>query len=461
MISRRKFINLSIASFIIVSSKEIFAEGKKIKKYKLLANPTEYSFSNDEKLTNLWLLNNSCPGPLIIAEKGDILEIEFTNLLNEPTTLHWHGISNLNSMDGVPYVSQPLVETGETFVYRFPVNETGTYWYHAHNKAWEHVARGLYGPLIITSTSNNSLGRRDILIVADDWLMNKNNQVDEESFGSLMHWSHAGRYGNRLSINGKFSPNIEIPSYGPLRLRFINTANARILNFSLLDNKSLDIIAIDGISCKPFQAKKIILGPAQRVDILVEDSSQLKSLFEVSNKEPLKVADFIPTDLVIEDHLNLIDPIIHHEVPALLTPKIIEIHMQGGAMGNLSSAIFEGEKKELRDLALDHSKLWAFNGHIGHYDFQIAKVNLGDLIILKIWNDTNWPHSMHLHGQHFWVNSKEFDGQNRFLLRDTYLMERGEKAKFIFKANNPGDWLFHCHMLEHHASGMGGIISVV
>ena len=69
MISRRKFINRSIASFIIVSSKETFAEGKKIKKYKLFANSTEYSFSNDEQLTNLWLLNNSCPGPLIIAEK--------------------------------------------------------------------------------------------------------------------------------------------------------------------------------------------------------------------------------------------------------------------------------------------------------------------------------------------------------------------------------------------------------
>ena len=113
-------------------------------------------------------------------------------------------------MDGVPYVSQPLVETGETFVYRFPINETGTYWYHAHNKAWEHVARGLYGPLIITNNLNNSLGRRDILVVADDWLINENNQVDEESFGNLMHWSHAGRYGNRLSINGQFSPKIEI-----------------------------------------------------------------------------------------------------------------------------------------------------------------------------------------------------------------------------------------------------------
>ena len=92
-----------------------------------MANPTKYSFINDEQLTNLWLLNNSCVDPLTITEKGDILEIEFTNLLNEPTTLHWHGISNLNSMEGVPYVSQPLVETGETFVDRFPINETGTY----------------------------------------------------------------------------------------------------------------------------------------------------------------------------------------------------------------------------------------------------------------------------------------------------------------------------------------------
>ena len=118
MICRRKFLNLSIASFIMMSSKETYAEGKKIKRYKLVAKATDHSFSNNQKLTNLWLLNNSCPGPLITAEKGDILEVEFTNLLGEPTTLHWHGIRNLNSMDGVPYLSQPLVETGETFFYR-------------------------------------------------------------------------------------------------------------------------------------------------------------------------------------------------------------------------------------------------------------------------------------------------------------------------------------------------------
>ena len=71
----------------------------------------------------------------------------------------------------------------------------------------------------------------------------------------------------------------------------------------------------------------------------------MKSLFEVSNKESLKVADFIPTDLEIEDRLNLIDPIVHHEVPPLTSAKIIEIHMQGGAMGNLSQQFLKVKKR--------------------------------------------------------------------------------------------------------------------
>ncbi len=67
---------------------------------------------------------------------------------------------------------------------------------------------------------------------------------------------------------------------------------------------------------------------------------------------------------------------------------------------------------------------------------------------------------MHLHGHHFWVKSTEFSSKERTILRDTYLMQPGERADLVFKADNPGLWLFHCHMLEHHAAGMGGVISV-
>ena len=63
-------------------------------------------------------------------------------------------------------------------------------------------------------------------------------------------------------------------------------------------------------------------------------------------------------------------------------------------------------------------------------------------------------------GDHFWVDFYEFGEKKRALLRDTYLMQPGEKAELVFIANNPGAWLFHCHMLEHHAAGMGGVIYI-
>ena len=98
-------------------------------------------------------------------------------------------------------------------------------------------------------------------------------------------------------------------------------------------------------------------------------------------------------------------------------------------MGNLSSAVFEGNERSLRDLAINESKLWAFNRTIGSYDYTLADISLGDTIILRIWNDTNWEHSMHLHGHHFWVQSREFNENKKLVLRDTYFIKTGERTK--------------------------------
>jgi FtsP/CotA-like multicopper oxidase with cupredoxin domain len=142
-------------------------------------------------------------------------------------------------------------------------------------------------------------------------------------------------------------------------------------------------------------------------------------------------------------------------------PKILKIHMQGGAMGNLVKAKFEGVEKNFRTLAMEDKKFWAFNKEVGKYEHALANIKKGQVIILDIWNDTRWPHSMHLHGNHFYVQSKEFENLETPILRDTYVMQPGEKSKFTYLADNPGKWLFHCHMLEHAASGMIGYIKVV
>ena len=117
--------------------------GEQVRHYQLIAEPTPHFFEDKPVPTNLWLYSRQSPGPLISATKGDILDVEFINNLNQPTTIHWHGIRNINEMDGIPDLTQAAVEPGERFRYRFPLNDAGTFWYHAHNKAWEKVGTRL------------------------------------------------------------------------------------------------------------------------------------------------------------------------------------------------------------------------------------------------------------------------------------------------------------------------------
>ena len=121
MISRRQFIKYLSYSFIVTKLNPVLADNKKIIKYNIIAKKETLSFYKNFK-ANLILYTNLNPGPQLNANVGDILKIEFTNNLDEPTSIHWHGIKNINKMDGVPYLTQDLIQPGETFLYEFPVN---------------------------------------------------------------------------------------------------------------------------------------------------------------------------------------------------------------------------------------------------------------------------------------------------------------------------------------------------
>ena len=460
MLSRRNFTKRSLASFLLTALPSVVFAKNKIINYKLSAEKSKFNF--DKNFTSdLWLYNHENPGPLLKANKGDILKVNFTNNLDEPTSIHWHGIKNLNEMDGVPYLTQDPIQPGETFEYEFPLNHSGTYWYHAHFDSWKQVAKGLYGPLIIHDKNDNYF-EDDIVIIADDWRLNKEYQIDEKSFGSIMDWSHAGRIGNWLTINGRKTPEYNIKTNSHVRLRFINSSNARILKFNS-DLTKNTIIAFDGSPIKPFDVDNFALGPGQRVDLVINTSNKTNiKFFEVSNSKPLKIFSLnINKKSLISNLSKKYVYKIWHKIPSLKNSKTFNIHMQGGAMGNLSKAKINGIEKNFRTLAFEDRKLWAFNKNIGGYDHLIAKVAKNDVVVFNVWNDSRWPHTMHLHGTHFFVKSKEFIKETEYILRDTYLMQPGEKSKLIFIADNPGKWLFHCHMLEHAASGMAGYIDVV
>ncbi|MDC1375824.1 multicopper oxidase family protein [bacterium] len=460
MLSRRNFTKRSLASFLLTALPSVVFAKNKIINYKLSAEKSNFNF--DKNFTSdLWLYNHENPGPLLKANKGDILKVNFTNNLDEPSSIHWHGIKNVNKMDGVPYLTQDPVQPGETFSYEFPLNQSGTYWYHAHFESWKQVAKGLYGPLVVNDKTDNLI-EDDFVILADDWRLNKKYQIDEKSFGSLMDWSHAGRVGNWLTINGKKTPQYSIKANSLARLRFINASNARILKFGS-SLKNHNIIAVDGVTVKPMLVKDFTLAPGQRIDLLINLNDLLKvDFFEISHTKQLKAFTLNVTKAnnKTKDIAN-INFKSNWILPKLDNAKTISIRMQGGAMGNLSKANLDGVEKDFRTLATEDKKLWAFNKEIGSYEYLLAKVKLNQVVILDVWNDTRWPHSMHLHGNHFFVKSQEFKGNNDYILRDTYLMQAGEKAKLIFLADNPGKWLFHCHMLEHAASGMVSYIDVV
>lgn len=458
---RRTFIKAGVnagAMTAMITALPLPSLAAGVRRYAITAAPAARHLGpTDRPATDLWLYGGTSPGPLIEAVRGEELEVEFLNNLQVPTTMHWHGIRNLNEMDGVPDLTQPAIEPGESFTYRFPLRDAGTFWYHAHNKGWEQLARGLYGPLIVRE-ADEAAGLRDITLVADDWRLDEDYQIHEDSFGSLMDWSHQGRLGNWLTVNGATDPDIAVAS-GQVRLRLINAANARTLTFRLDNQVPMRVVALDGAPCTPFKAETIRVAPAQRVDIMVELAKGVTHLEEVSTADAVSAARLV----AVQDDVRPVSPPegkAWYPRPDTAGARVIDIHMQGGAMGNLDSAMFEGEMLPLRQLAREHSKLWAFNGVVGGYDHMLADLSLGEVAILRVRNDTRWDHAMHLHGQHFWVKSREFGDVERDVLRDTYLMAPGEIADLVFIADNPGLWLFHCHMMEHHAAGMGGVISV-
>ena len=176
---------------------------------------------SDVPETAIWGYGGQVPGQEVRVKQGEEVRATLDNGLKQPTTIHWHGIRIENAMDGVAALTQDPVKPGATFDYRFTAPDAGTFWYHPHNRTWEQMARGLYGPLIIEEAEPPAYDR-DITLMLDDWRLGEDGQIDEESFGSLRDWSHAGRLGNWLTVNGAPQPDYPVKRNERLRLRIIN-----------------------------------------------------------------------------------------------------------------------------------------------------------------------------------------------------------------------------------------------
>lgn len=455
MTSRRQFIKLSTAGLLGAGLLTPAFARAATKPFELTASKGQVVFGDEqENATQVMFYNQSIPGPLLRIPQGRESIIHLHNELDEPTSVHWHGLRIDNAMDGVPDVTQPPVLPGERFEYRLNPPDAGTYWYHTHMRSWAQLALGLAGVLIVEE-ENPPLVDQDYVFAIDDWRLDRNMQMDSESFGSMHDWSHRGRLGNVITVNGETEPGFEVASGERIRLRLLNIANARIMNL-LFNEPGISVIAVDGQPVEPFALKagRILLAPGQRADLMIDMTAEpgTRSPIEVVIGEyAYEIAHFAyrqsaKREQLLDTPVRLADnPANRIELPAEF--RHVPLRMEGGAMGGMRSATFEGREMNIREL-VQQGKVWALNGIVGMPAEPLFRVRRGTAISLDVHNDNSWPHAMHIHGHHF------IHDRDPGLLRDTTLFQRGERGAMRFVADNPGKWLIHCHMVEHMAGGM-------
>ena len=221
MVKRRNFLKAGAAGVLgsaLVKSPAALATLKSAA-FQLTASNGNFKFGPDQAMaTQVMFYNQSIPGPVIRIPQGRESTIRFKNALDEPSSVHWHGLRIDNAMDGVPGMTQQPVLPGETFDYRLTPPDAGSYWYHTHQRSWAQLALGLAGILIVEEESP-PLVDRDLVFAIDDWRLDDQMQIDMRSLGALHDWSHRGRLGNVITVNGETEKRYKVASGERVRLR--------------------------------------------------------------------------------------------------------------------------------------------------------------------------------------------------------------------------------------------------
>jgi FtsP/CotA-like multicopper oxidase with cupredoxin domain len=427
---------------------------------RLMAAPASAQLAPKEyPATQIWGYNGTAPGPVLRARQGDRLRARLENRLAEPTTVHWHGVRVPNAMDGVPVITQPPIEAGGSFLYDFELPDAGTFFYHPHQRGFEQMGRGLAGALIVEEREPPQVDR-DVLWVLSDWRLAADASI-LGGFGNFMDVSHAGRIGNTVTINGAVPEAFAVRAGERIRLRLVAASNARIFALEFRGHRPW-VIALDGQPCEPHEPAGgvVLLAPAQRADLVIDMNGAPGSRQEVHDLF-YRGREYRLVDLAYSDEAPLRGA--KSEAPAKLPANPLpqpdlrnaerrEIVFTGGMMGMMRG--------------MSRGMAWALNGASNGCDeggtpleplFVLRKDRS---YVLNLVNDTAWHHPIHLHGHSFRVVSRNGSASTRRDWMDTVLLAPRERAEIAFVADNPGDWMFHCHVLEHQAGGMMACLRV-
>lgn len=432
-------------------------------------------------ITDVWAYDGFVPGPEIRLRQGQPARIVVKNLLAEGTTVHWHGIRLPNAMDGVPGLTQPPIEPGQTFVYEFTPPDAGTFWYHPHANSLQQLGRGLAGALIVEEAEPVRVDR-DVLWVLADWRLDSEGGI-VPGFGNRMEAAMSGRVGNTVTLNGHVPGDQLVRAGERIRLRLVNASLARIMALRFQGHRPV-VVATDGQPCDPHEpdGERLMLGPAMRLDVIIDMPGTPGSRHAViddfydglayeltslaySAQPPLREQ---PLDAPLRLPSNPLPE------PDIGNAKRLELALQGGMMSGMGAKMMGGGGMMTQGMGgmsggmgsgMHGRAIWSINGmsmtgdgHAGMPPMVTLAEGVSHLVAMR--NETAWWHPMHLHGFSFRVLKRNGLQVPHKQWADTILLAPRDTVEVAFVADHPGDWMLHCHVTDHQTAGLMTVLRV-
>lgn len=422
----------------------------------LSARTTEAAIAGDRPTEGVMTYGEGGMPPVLRMARGRPFALRLDNALDEPTTIHWHGLRIENRMDGVPFLTQPYVYPGDGFDYVFTPPDAGTFWYHPHCNTLTQIGRGLAGVLVVEDPADPVFDAEFVLNLRD-WRLGGDGQFIAPF--RPRDAARAGTFGTVRTANWKQSPQYDAPAGGLVRLRLAATDVTRILSL-LVEGAEAQVIALDGNPvARRFALDRLLVGPGQRLDLCLrmpDAEGAVAALRDLRGTKPATLATFRAVGASLGRETG--------DLPALAANPLPEPDLSAATeIPFVVSASAEERPKDGICGSIGYN-FWAINkvpwaDDSGDPTAPLAEMKAGRSYVFNVENPTPQIHPLHLHGLVF----RPMNSNKRTVLphaSDTFLVLPDEKVQLALVADSPGDWVFHCHIIEHQKTGMTSYVRV-
>lgn len=384
------------------------------------------------------------PGPTLRLRRGDTLIAEIENALEDPTTVHWHGLDVPYAMDGVTWADGGIAPGG-SFTAQFTVEQAGTFWYHPHHDSDRQVDLGLYGLVIVEDPDEPALD--ELLVVLDADAESADPAADTGASTTGEEAGHAhGAHGTAGAwlVNGARLPEATLAADRPLRVRLLNASNTA---YAWLDTAAATVLALDqGRLPAPMSTDRLLLAPGDRAELLWQPGLLAPSLAiwpydlrgGASHGDREELAS-----LAVEGDAQEADGTLPafpwQEAPPSEDPPWTDVLWT-----------LQGE---------EHTDTWKINGE-QYPEVTIPVLSLGQEAVIEVRNLSATEHPFHLHGSRFELLSQDGQPPAQRRVEDTVNVPIHARIRLKLQADNPGDWMAHCHILPHAEGGMMTVLRV-